>query len=125
MSETLCELCGKPVRLIASKADMEAIAIGAPPGPKPKPQTRCQDCIKRLVVIDLDVKKFLGERWRLEEGLRYARWAVLDIPNEGEFLWQGIYDELECFAEEPDQMFIITVCGKRQVILFFFDTFKQ
>ncbi len=125
MSDTPCELCGKPVRVIASQADMEAIAIGAPPGSKPKPQTRCQDCLQRLVVIDLDVKKFLGERWRLEDGLRYARWAVLDLPKGPAFLWQGLGEELELFAEEPAQAFEITVMGKRQIILFFFDTLKS
>ncbi len=101
----LCELCQKQALLIPSTK-------------------RCDDCTARLLVIKADVRKYLGLNWRFGDGLQYAMWAVLDLPTDGTFMWQEVYDAIDMFAEEPAQMFIITICGKRQVILFFYDTFK-
>lgn len=109
MSEksNMCELCGKPLAPYVMAGTSK----------------RCAACLMRLGVIDLDLKKYLPA-WRLEEGLRYVRWAVLPLPPTGALLWSDVGEQLDFFAEMPDQAFEITVCGKRQAILFFFDTFK-
>lgn len=99
----LCDLCNRKLR---------------PPETK-----RCEGCCKRVAVIDADLKKYLPT-WRCEDGLRYARWAVMDIGEDG-LVWSDVLDMLEFFAEVPANYTELKVMGKRQAFLFFFDTLSN
>jgi len=78
----------------------------------------------RLAQIDADIRKWLPE-WRLADGLRYVRWAVLDIPDSATLAFHDFHDRLANFVEEPVAHFEGLVFGKRQYVLFFLDTLPE
>jgi hypothetical protein len=97
---TPCQLCGKPATA-----------------------ARCDACVERLAKIDADLGCYLPE-WRREDGLRYARWAVLDLPPTGDLPWSRVMEKLNSFCEKPAATTELVVMGKRQAFIFFFDTLK-
>jgi hypothetical protein len=75
----------------------------------------------RLAQVDADIKKWLPD-WRIDSGLKYVRWAVLDIPAGFTLADYDLHDRLANFVEEPVDHFDGIVIGKHQYILFFMDT---